>query len=1264
MPETDRRSSPSLWMLILFMLGLYTIPRGSSDAPPPGASKEESKPSDSGNRRDSDATEDLVGARTVDGLLLDYFSNGRRSVPRKPSEGPSQPRSLDEVLGEDVPAEGRSRIRCLIATLADPIHTTSDYHFDEALTAILRGIEASDYVLDRYLLPWQPGSSAKVPEPPTSGQSGLLVCRHALKPGDYPLLLVFLVPESPTSGLDKVALAESLKWSEALDDRQPCNPCASAPFNILGPAFSGSQASLEQALRVWIAQRPPDTPTPCFDVVSGSASAIDAGSLEKSVAPGRACLRYRTTVHGQNVVEVAMHRFLKGQSKAEGRVEVALLYESNTGFGQLYFDKTKPDKENANKPEGQGFVAHYYSFPQNIARIRSMYEGQEKSGGPAQFLPPSERLVPGSDVVKRPLDLIAPQTPKYTTPLDELIVDEILMDISHREIRTIGITATDVRDVIFLVGKIRRMIPDARIFTTDNDLVFTHPEHIADLRGMFVASTYPLLPRNQSWSTAPQLDNKDRSWDKRIFFSSNDAQGIYNASVLQLHNVLDVVATDAVFTRHLIEYGRPFQQARADEETPPVWIGVVGNHGIYPLHVDKAAPAQDAPIYPAPKPTGGNAEPASDGNDGAQLQPTFRRGWLFFFSGLCMVCVALAGLAIFQLGWDRSASRGVEAPVAANRLSLPRLAEWLNWIPARGSTRRGRLDGPRGYLLVALLFMIAVLHMAARPILRLRAIAVVPWAPGGWASRLIVVAVAVQILMAVGAAAALVVLCAAPRTGAGESPRPPVDSENSPRRGEGDRFARLLAAGFTALLILLVAAVVLYGGGRAVGVQPLDVGSQDEALSQTDDLLAFYRTNALSSGVSPVFPLLFLSLAWLGWVLTRLYSRYLQKQATPRSPMLERPVGALPPESCPNFGRFMSKPWRCLLERRPIALAMILAFDAYILAAPISQPFLQPALPSVDEPLFVWGLSILFALVLGSLTFEWLQLLLLWQEMRRCLHKIERLPFVGAFDRLPPRVARWVYEAPKPRGGRYEAVRRQAEALSSTSTDAIPVELCQAGVIVTAEEWSDMKARLLELDPSMRNAPLTRLCEILFRYRHEQTPVSRPDEPLEPEATKSVEKKGGSRRRNSRSSIQEHPGPDKALPQWIKASEDFLALVIIRWLAAWFSQIWLKIGYLVSGTLCAILAVSSYPFPWQARLITGLGWLALLIVTTIIFVVFGVNRDEVVSRVADTTPNRITVDQPLMANLFSYVVPLLGSLAFLSFDVSDVLRTWFDPLMR
>ena len=58
------------------------------------------------------------------------------------------------------------------------------------------------------------------------------------------------------------------------------------------------------------------------------------------------------------------------------------------------------------------------------------------------------------------------------------------------------------------------------------------------------------------------------------------------------------------------------------------------------------------------------------------------------------------------------------------------------------------------------------------------------------------------------------------------------------------------------------------------------------------------------------------------------------------------------------------------------------------------------------------------------------------------------------------------------------------------------------------------------------------------------------------------------------------------------------------------------------------------------------------------------NRNEVVSRISNTTPNRVDFDGRLISNLLTYIVPLVGVLAAFSFETSDMIRTLLDPILR
>ena len=122
--------------------------------------------------------------------------------------------------------------------------------------------------------------------------------------------------------------------------------------------------------------------------------------------------------------------------------------------------------------------------------------------------------------------------------------------------------------------------------------------------------------------------------------------------------------------------------------------------------------------------------------------------------------------------------------------------------------------------------------------------------------------------------------------------------------------------------------------------------------------------------------------------------------------------------------------------------------------------------------------------------------------------------------------------------------------------------------------------------------------------------------------------------------------------------------MFMRWLAAALAQVWILIGFLVLGSLSLLLAVNSYPFPYQERLMLGIGLLIGALVVTILMIVVGFNRDELISRIANTAPNQTKLNPNLVGSFLTYIVPLVGVLAAFSFDTSDTLRSLLDPILR
>ena len=371
--------------------------------------------------------------------------------------------------------------------------------------------------------------------------------------------------------------------------------------------------------------------------------------------------------------------------------------------------------------------------------------------------------------------------------------------------------------------------------------------------------------------------------------------------------------------------------------------------------------------------------------------------------------------------------------------SLPFLrcvAEFLNWAPAEGWTKQGRSTGPGGYLLWALLYMSGVYFLTALPLFRIVPIEftgvyfltalplfrIVPIEfiatdPGGWAFWLIGLAALVLFALVLGTIAAAVVWWR--HRGRDVSPRdgqPPRQA--APRTSRWRRPAAWLVlhggAAFAAFLIIVGAAVALaaflYVGAYFVAVVVALAGGVmggnkppkgDLTTDRIDAILALYRANACraasrpssrssswgspgSAGSSPA------SIAATCRSRPRRRGRTWTGHRGHPSCSTRRPCwrssGIGPSSSA------MSSPWRELLGRRPIVLALVLAFDAFILAGPLFRP---RELRSVDGVWFVWCLTALFTLVFVRLTFHGLQLVLLWRRMRRCCGGSPGSPWSG-----------------------------------------------------------------------------------------------------------------------------------------------------------------------------------------------------------------------------------------------------------------------------
>jgi hypothetical protein len=498
------------------------------------------------------------------------------------------------------------QIEHLIATVPDPRESRLDYFFDRNLAAMQRAIEVTGYELDRNRLPWGRSQQSGGETPYQMRRNylrepGIILFRD-IKPDERRLLLLFLVGETPTTGIHKEAFNNALDQIMRLHEAGIAQPSEDGSWKIrvLGPSFSGSATSLALSINDLFNQRE-RSPRVKVQIISGSATAINKNDI-LCLTGNNANVTFNTTVPLDTDVRKAFITYLKKIGAVDTGVDepqIAILTEANTSYGQ----KSNPQKEIENTAKSKRIKDQRKSepneespcdaektqaedqqkvnilsltFPLHISKLRGEVSKTRtpKPDAADSALSPSHETSLPLDEGPNARDVIPLFSPLETAST-ELVLREILSAIHREPIRYIGLVATDVQDQIFLVHELRKHCPNAVIFMFSGDLLYLHSEANLDFQGALVISPYPLFNLNQYWSY-PFNGEKGR-----LQFSSHGTQGVYNAMLALMNE-----------PEGMVEYGRPFDTGRSSGQDseyhfhqPVYWLGIIGRDSIWPVKI-------------------------------------------------------------------------------------------------------------------------------------------------------------------------------------------------------------------------------------------------------------------------------------------------------------------------------------------------------------------------------------------------------------------------------------------------------------------------------------------------------------------------------------------------------------------------------------------------------------------------------------------------------------------------------------------------------
>ncbi|HEY7769978.1 hypothetical protein [Longimicrobium sp.] len=1163
----------------------------------------------------------------------------------------------------------------LIATVPDPVDSRLDWAFDSYLASVRRAHERTGYVIDRFWLPWgsvpdtlRTESGARVREE----YPGALLFRR-LAGNTVQLSLVYVVGEVPTRGVHRPAL------KRALDERRqllrafarPGNPgsrptsraagrTVQGPVKIVGPAFSGSSLSLRAAL---------DAGGDSAIIISGSATNRDNLSILQDSSPGpggRKRITFRATVHSDEAFLRALEARIFDPLGIR-RDQVAILLENSTGYGQNALD------EIIQAGSGRGGTprdsARYLvvPFPMNISRLRSEYARRPVSA-------PAAPVAGAGAVAPIPVDMSDPGRPlesppvlsSLTVPALETQLAEIGTALTRRRVRAAVILASDVRDKMFLAAELRRRVRDVQVFTFEGNALFLAPDRNRDLRGMVVVSTYPLFLRNQWWTAGP----RDR---ERLVFPNEGAQGVYNATLLQLDSA-------SLVSEYLPPASHHGSSPRAgDGARPPVWITAVGAGAFMPLAVHTEA--SDTAYLAA----AGVAGPGAV-HDG--------RVSLFLRVGVLVLSLALLELA-------RRAVVHSLGTAAFGRISPPRQAGAAQTVRCVSLRIHGHL-----YRMLALATVLAVWMPVVVVFLRSQP-------RHYWYYDL-----PAAVLLATAAGAMLVATRG-------------VIVLVWKHRKAGRDFAlgshwgtagRQVAWGVEILARTVVAVMGLFFVVLAVRY-----AWEMSRIGEPGLRLYLHRVSRVDAGVTPLVPLLLGALVlgqWCTWHLRRVRNLSFvtmfeaaclalwDRNANDRIGEWKPRVAERRSARQTSWARSVAGDWwerlRAKADRRqhhplraprlldedtiahvvevrnrvsltvPNPAGLLLLAGVLLLASALWGTMRHTLERAAHTPTFDVLLSFSIVGSLATTTWAVYRLLAIWRALRRVLGDMGTTPLLTAFDRLPRETSRLTRMSLVGAPGRdiVTSVRaaqwRQMVSIAQNLADPPPDADGKAVVMKEAEEearWSEIqqlkpgeesgRARCESFEAEGRHfQELERLLGDLWK-----------SEPT-PEQVWTV---SGALREMSL--WEDGARPDTGimlrrsvpgrLRLWVRAAEEFAAVQVVDYIEWVLQHMRTLTWFLFLSLLLSTALISSYPFEPQRTAKLVLALVLVGTVGTLLYVMTDMNRDEVLSRIAKTDPGRVTWDGAYLANIsLIAVVPVLTLISSEVPPLREFLFSWMDPVFR
>ncbi len=1248
---------------------------------------------------------------TTEGLKEDAAS--------APSEGVFK---YEEAFPDDPGAKARlDKIRELcrpsqndfiIALVPDPVHTRLALSFDRAVEVIQEAAHDTDYGFVKAFLPWDSKAHPESADPAarleaesyadaTAEFPGVLSFQDR-KPGStngQRHLFVLLVAESPTRGIVKNQFLHAVHWIQATASTSPRSsilPDHLLNLRILGPNFSGSLDSLAQLLH-------------CSGSACYGESHIFSGSISNRTAVLGFLSRERdlsaTLVSFQEADDVMIRRFREHLAGlGHGSQSLAILSEDETvygdaGTGLAPQSDSKDDEEHGSVgPKVSSFGcsaakdAHdleagkgclYLYFPREISRLRAAYQSSGVGSSATETQSAPRDVLPLNLEISGADDDTIPAFSKQTPLSQEGVLLGIVSQLRLNAIKFIILRATDPLDLLFLSRYLAAAYPKARVVTIGADMLFRRAVEDQQLNGTLALSTYSLAPfANRGFRDS--LDHPER------IFPSGIEAGSYNA----LRSLLATVAEegpprDPCRSRyyvgaeglHLYQYGwLEGWREKGQADTPPVHLLALGRDEYWPI-------AHLGPIDD-PSPGPGDRACGQTSNCGDRTYTLLPRvpptqlhmpadpliynapiSWVVAQLLVLLLALAYASALWFSsilspsptLAQFAATGRDTRQSLVVAAMGVFTAIFLILLFPFVAGSGLWKIDHGWGLAtilyaaLAALLAVTLVDTLDERRLARLPAAACMPPRPD-------------QPILLAGLSFVCEWLERRRDHGAGAPPgEAGGDSDQSTRGTAGRSGARL--SWFTLVVLLAIAA----WSWLRWGVTDSPTGAWRHAM---------LRSMHLTSGVSPILPMLLMLAAGLWWMF-QVSAGYvlLDPRRRPRLPMGvhrkrvgfvaetvaqdqhlckdevdERQHAAVEDTYIVNELLSALRPERVLA-----AVAYRVSFLA-CLAIPLASGVGEP-LMTLEHPLCGWMLWYLFLLpALALISGTTCRLWNIWLRTRRLLTMLDSLPLRRGFEELKDfswsPLWRLSTASPFDEAQRAGALVREAQECAQRTV----LEAFDKGLNTEQDSRREKVIIAFETIRGLRHPFSSDWCtrralelRLIDQYRSIQKGTARAAGCALDYLVQQWEQEAEEPRRRRRREEHDELGT--------RVCERFVCLLYVSFLQVVLGRMRTLMMAIGGMYILVLLAMTSYPFQPRATIVSVLAILLFFIISVVTVVFAQVHRNATLSRITNTNPGELGSDFWMRTGSF-VALPLFSFLASQFPQLNRFLYAWVEPALR